>query len=401
MQSIIDDYSLASAGEKRQKWYREQMVVLESFKRRFEIEKPFLGMKIVVCMHCEPKGAIRTEVLLAGGASEIVFIGNLGSTKPDTAAYLASLPRVTVLAKQADTLDDLNKYVALALSDPADLFMDNGASLMQYYNSFKPHWKPRGGIEETRSGQLILDEQKIDPAFPLIVIDDSLVKRLIENEVGVGQSVVDGFMRATSMVLGGKKILIIGYGYCGKGIAQRFRAMGAITMVYDTDPLCRLKAKIEGHITGTLSALLRHADAVVTVTGRNDIIGPTHVKMMKDRAILFNAGHYNMEISVQEIENIATRVEIINDSTKRFSFDEKSIYLLQDGNPINLSAAAGNPIEIMEVGYALQLLSLEELLFREKSDNGIYAVPEHINTLACEMCLDAWGNFGLFEEGNP
>lgn len=391
MRSIIDDPSLAEAGEKRQQWYREQMTVLESFRRRYEADKPYLGKKIVVCMHCEPKGAVRTEALLAGGAREIVFVGNLGSTKPDTAAYLATLPRVTVLAKQHDTLDDLNRYVAMALDTPSDLFMDNGAALVQQYSRQKPSWKPLGGIEETRSGRLILEKEGIEPDFPLLVIDDSPVKRLVENEAGVGQSVVDGFMRATSMLLGGKRVLIIGYGFCGDGIAQRFRAMGAATMVYDIDPLRRLKARIEGHTIGALEELLPRADVIVTVTGRFDIIGPRQVKLMKDKTIVCNAGHYNMEISVGELEWAAEKVEEVSGGIRRFSFGDKNIYLLQQGNPLNLSAGAGNPIEIMELGYALQLLSLEKILSPDRPAPGIHPLPQDINDTACELCLASWG----------
>lgn len=391
MESIIDDITLAQAGEKKQQWVRDQMTVLDSFRQRYVKEQPYTGKKIVVCMHCEPKGAVRTEALLAGGAEKIIFVGNLGSTKPETAAYLATLPRVTVLARQHDTLEDLNRYVELALAEKADLFMDNGASLMLCYDRKKPDWKPIGAIEETRSGQLLLEKEGVRPDFPLLVIDDSPVKRLIENEAGVGQSVVDGFMRATSMLLGGKKLLIIGYGFCGQGIAQRFRALGASTMVYDIDPLRRLKAHIEGHTVGRLESLLAQADAVITVTGRFDIIGPDQVARMKHKAILCNAGHYNMEICVGELEQTATQIETLSDGLRRFSFGEKDIYLLQEGNPLNLSAAAGNPLEIMEVGYALQLLSLEKILKSNGLAPGIHPLPDDINSKTCELCLSAWG----------
>jgi len=390
VKSIIDNPALAEKGKEIMCWYREQMTVLELFKKRYEETKPFAGKRILTCMHCEPKGAVRTEVLLAGGAKEIIFIGNLGSTKPEIAAYLSEMPGVTVLAKQHDTLSDLDEYVQMALRSPADIMMDNGASLLQGYHLNPPDWRPLGGIEETRSGQLILEEKGIVPEFPLLVIDDSPVKRLIENEAGVGQSVVDGFMRATSMLLGGKKILIIGYGYCGRGISQRFRALGAHTMVFDIDPVRQLKARIEGHENGELEALIPKADAIVTVTGRFDVIGPEQVKLMRHRTILFNAGHYNMEINVAGIEKEANGMEVMSNNAKRIRFQDKDIYLLQEGNPINLSAAAGNPIEIMEVGYALQLLSMEHIVDGEKLKPGIWPLTDEINNQTCEMCLKAW-----------
>lgn len=166
---------------------------------------------------------------------------------------------------------------------------------MHQYWKHRSNWRPIGAIEETRSGKQILEKEQIVPDFPVLVIDDSPVKRLVENEAGVGQSVVDGFMRATSMLVGGKRILIIGYGFCGTGISQRFRALGASTMVYDTDPLRLLKAKIEGHIVGELEELLPQADVVITVTGRFNVICKDQFYLMKDGSILCNAGHYNIE----------------------------------------------------------------------------------------------------------
>ena len=389
LETIIDNPELVHDGEARVKWYREKMKVLQLFKNRYEKEQPFKDTSFLVCMHCEPKAAVRTEVLLAGGAKKIVFIGNLGSTKPDTAAYVATLPNVTVMAKKDDTIDDLKHYVSLAMEDSYDLLMDNGASLMHQYWNQKDKWKPIGAIEETRSGKLILEKENIVPNFPVLVIDDSPVKRLVENEAGVGQSVVDGFMRATSMLVGGKKILIIGYGYCGTGISQRFRALGASTMVYDIEPLRLLKAKIEGHIVGELEELLPMADVVVTVTGRFDVMCEKQIRMMKDGAILCNAGHYNMEIDVKGLEKIASHKEKMQDGVMEYIVDGKKLFLLQNANPLNLSSGAGNPIEIMELGYALQLLSLEEIKHNSNLKNGIHELPKSINDAACQICLKA------------
>ena len=389
LKSIIDDPALAAAGAAQMKWYREKMKVLSCFRARYERERPFAGKRLLVCMHCEPKAAVRTEVLLAGGAKQIVFLGNLGSTKPETAAYLSTLPGVTVLAKRGDCLEDLNCYIAQAMREPFDLFMDNGAGLMQHYVRKKSRWRPEGAIEETRSGKLILEREHIAPDFPLLVIDDSPVKRLVENEVGVGQSVVDGFLRATSMLVGGKRILIIGYGWCGSGIAQRFRALGAATLVYDIDPLRLLKAKIEGHMVGELEALLPQADVVVTVTGRFDIIDTPQLRLLKDGAILCNAGHYNMEINVPHLEALASSKETLKEGIEGYTIGKKRLYLLQRANPLNLSSGAGNPIEIMELGYALQLLSLEAILKDPALPDGIQALPEAVNREACRLALEA------------
>lgn len=386
LENIIMDQSLADAGNKRMEWYRKQMRVIHSFKERYEKEKPFEGMRILVCMHCEPKAAVRSEAMLAGGARQIVFVGNLGSTKDDIAAYLSQNEKIVVMARSDDTLDDLNRYISLALNDGEyDLFMDNGAGIMQQYSE---SFRPLGGIEETRSGKLILEEKHIEPDFPLLVIDDSRVKRLIENETGVGQSVVDGFLRQTSMLLGGKKILIIGYGYCGRGISQRFRALGAVTYVYDTDYVAMLKAKIEGHIVGELNDLLSEADAVITVTGRFDVLNLSHIPYLKDGCIVANAGHYNMEINRKQLMDNCDGYTDLGNGIEQLAFNDKNIYVLQKGNPLNLSSGAGNPIEIMELGYALQLLSLEEIVKNKSLEKGVQDLPENINQMAAKMVLN-------------
>lgn len=387
LQSIIDNPALAQEGAAQMQWYRERMVVLEQFRRRYAETKPFAGKKLLVCMHCEPKAAVRTEALLEGGAEQIVFIGNLGSTKPPIAAYLAAKPRVTVMARQGDTLEDLRGYVRKAMEEPHDLLMDNGAALLQEHWERKAPWQPLGAIEETRSGRLILDREGIDSPFPVLVIDDSPVKRLVENEAGVGQSVVDGFMRATGMLLGGKEVLIIGYGFCGSGIAQRFRALGAFTSVWDTDPLRLLKAKIEGHRVGKLEDLLPKADVVLTVTGRYDVLGKEDFLKMKDGTIICNAGHYNMEIDVKALEALSEGKELVRDGIHGYRVDGKRLYLLQNANPLNLSAGGGNPIEIMELGYALQLLSLEEIMHNPDLPKGPQDLPKSVNEAACQMSL--------------
>lgn len=387
MENIIRGPSLASQGEKRMKWYRSQMKVVRSFHERYGRERPFEGMRLLVCMHCEPKAAVRTEALLNAGVREIVFVGNLGSTKDDIAAYLSENERVTVMARSDDTLEDLNRYVAIALKEgPYDLFMDNGASIMLQYDSGT--FQPLGGIEETRSGRLLLDEKGIEPAFPLLVIDDSRVKRLIENETGVGQSVVDGFLRQTSMLLGGKRVLIIGYGFCGRGIAQRFRAMGSITSVYDIDNVAMLKAKVEGHIVGRLEDLLPQAEAIITVTGRFHVLGVKHIPYLQDNCIIANAGHYNMEIDIDQLKEKSDSIEILQDGIEQLTVDGKRLNILQRGNPLNLSSGAGNPIEIMELGYALQLLSLEAIVRNKDLKPGIQNLPESVEQDAAKIALD-------------
>lgn len=388
--SIIDNPGLAAAGEKRMEWFRAKMPLVAELNRQFDEEKPFKGKVIASCFHLEPKTAFWMEGLLMGGAEHIYIVGNLGTTKADTAAYLASLDRMTVMGKEHDTYDDHKSYLAKVMEHKIDLFLDNGASLTLAHAEHKPGWEPTGGTEETRSGRLLAEKAGIKPDYPIIVIDDSPVKRLLENAIGVGQSVVDGFMRATSLLVGGKNILIIGYGFCGSGVAAKFKGLGASTMVYDIDPVYLLKAKAEGHIVGELEELIPKADVIVTVTGRFDVINKNHIPLFKNGVILANSGHYGFEISREELLQASDCVKIVKKGIEEIRFGDRHVYLLEEASPLNLSAGDGNPIEIMDIGLALQSSSARLIMNGgEGLAKGMQAVPEEINRMVSKMSLQS------------
>lgn len=388
MQSIIDDGSLAEAGEKRMCWFRAKMPIIASLNAKFAKEKPFEGKTIAICMHIEPKTAYWIEGLLQGGAKRIFLVGCLGTTKPDTAAYLASLDRMTVFGKAGDTYEDHKKHLKLAMEQPVDLFLDNGGSLNLAYHEADPSWKPIGSNEETRSGRLLMEKEGLQPEYPILVIDDSPVKRLLENAVGVGQSVADGFMRATSLLVGGKKILVIGYGYCGSGVAKMFGGLGADTMVYDKNPIYQLKAKVDGHTVGELEDLIPQADVIITVTGRFDIITKRHIALFKDGVILANAGHYGFEIDAAGLREVADKVTAVKEGIEQFTYGDSQVFLLQNASPLNLSAADGNPIEIMDLGLGLQAACAYRLATDPAGlENGMQPVPEDINKMISQLSL--------------
>lgn len=388
--SIIDNPELAKAGRERMEWFRAKMPIVAELNRRFAEEKPFAGKVIASCFHLEPKTAFWMEGLLGGGAEHIYLVGNLGTTRADTAAYLASLDRVTVMGKEHDTYEDHKGYLAKVMEHKIDLFLDNGASLTLAHAEHKPGWNPIGGTEETRSGRLLVEKAGIKPEYPIIVIDDSPVKRLLENAIGVGQSVVDGFMRATSLLMGGKNVLVIGYGYCGGGVAAKFKGLGASTMVYDIDPIYLLKAKAEGHIVGELEELIPKADVIVTVTGRFDVINKSHLPLFKEGVILANAGHYGFEINRVELLEAADAVKTVKPGIEEFFFGDKHVFLLEEASPLNLSAGDGNPIEIMDIGLALQSASAHLIVSGgEGLVPGMQTVPETINEMVSRMSLEA------------
>jgi len=390
MQSIIDDISLAQQGEEKMPWFRKNMPIITRLNAEFAAERPFEGLVLAACFHIEPKTAYWIEGFLGGGAAHVYLVGNLGTTKPETAAWLASHEKITVLGCADDSYEAHKAYLAAVMEHKIDLFLDNGASLILAHAEHKPSWNPLGANEETRSGRLLIEKAGIEPDYPVIVVDDSPVKWLMENSIGVGQSVVDGFMRSTSLLLGGKNVLVIGYGHCGIGVAGKFKGMGANTLVYDIDPVLLLKAKLDGNCVGELAALLPEADVVVTVTGRFDIVTTEHVPLLKTGVILCNAGHYGFEIDRRGLAAAADAVRQIKRGIEEFTFGEKSLFLLEQASPLNLSAGDGNPIEIMDLGLGLQACCARRIVEGTKGlVKGLQTVPRDIDERISRMSLKA------------
>ena len=389
MQSIIDRPELAEAGSARMHWFREQMPLISLLKARFQEERPFRGLNVAICLHVEPKTAYWIEAILAGGAKHVYLVGCLGTTKADTAAFLAADPRITVLAREQDTLEDHQRYLELVMEQQPDLLLDNGASLILAYCKKPRSWKPLGANEETRTGRLLIDDSGCDIPFPVIVIDDSPLKKLLENAIGVGQSVVDGFMRATSLLLGGRRVLVIGYGWVGSGIANKFRAMGAHTSVHDVDPVYLLKARVDGHtVSEELVELLGQAEVVITATGRFHILTTAHIPYFRHGAILCNAGHFGFEINADELRDAADLVEDLGGGKESFTYGDKKIFLLENASPLNLSAGDGNPISIMDLGLALQACcGARHATDGSQLHNGVQPVPQDIDCFVSRQML--------------
>ncbi|NUU62302.1 adenosylhomocysteinase [Paenibacillus sp. JW14] len=388
MKSMIDNFELAAIGESRMHWFRERMPVVAEINQIFKEQQTFKGKKIAVCMHIEPKTGYWVEGLLGGGAEHVYLVGCLGTTKKDTAAYLSSLDNITVLGKEGDSYEDHKHYLKLVMEDKIDLFLDNGASLILAHNELKPDWTPIGANEETRTGKLLIEQKQVQTSYPIVVIDDSPLKQIIENAVGVGQSLVDGFMRTTSLLIGGKKVLVVGYGYVGSGVAKKFRGLGATTMVFDINPIYQLKAKADGHIVGELEELIPNADVIITVTGRFSVITEKHIPLFKHKAILANSGHYRFEINVDEIKMEALSVEQVKEGIEKISFKDKSIYLLHHADPLNLAGADGNPIEVMDLGLGLQSYSALRIVTDASSlSAGMQPVPNDINERVSQLFI--------------
>jgi len=381
IKSVIANSVLAGIGADRMEWFRERMPLVAQLNDRIKKDNIFNDKVIAICMHIEPKTAFWIEGLISGATKHIYLVGCLGTTKDDTAAYLASLDGVTVLGKSTDTYQDHLKYLDTVMQNTIDIFLDNGASLIMAHDKANVDWNPIGANEETRSGKLMIEKHNIKPKYPVIVIDDSPVKQLLENAIGVGQSVVDGFMRATSLLVGGKQVLVIGYGFCGSGIAKKFQGLGATTMVYDSNPIIRLKAKTDGYIVGELNDLLNKADVIITVTGSFNVITAEHIPHLKHKVILANSGHYGFEIDVKGLKAQSTNCNLVKKDIEKITFGDKECYLVANASPINLACGDGNPIEIMDLGLGLQSASAIRYLEEESKylNNGLQPVPHDID----------------------
>ncbi len=392
---LIKDIGLAPSGKNRIDWARHNMPILRSIRERFAVEQPFRGRKIGICLHVEAKSGVWIETLMAGGA-DIAITGSPGSTQDDTAAYLVKEMGVDVFAWRSESFADHMENAGRVLQTGPDIIADNGGDLHYLLSSDDAYKALResllGATEETTTGANRLREELPSFGFPTIVINDTMAKRIVENRYGVGISVVDGIMRTTNIMLGGKSVVVVGYGYCGQGVAHRLRGLGAHVTVVDTAPLAQLEAHLEGFNTGDLDDVLPGADIVLTVTGRDGVLAKAHFERMKDGVVLCNAGQNSTEIDVAALTDMSATVRPLRPDIEEFVLESgKTFFLLAKGNLINLAGGDGNPIEVMDLGLALQSLSLERLARRDRSlVNGPQTVPADIEQAVVKAALKQW-----------
>jgi adenosylhomocysteinase len=367
----IEDINLSAAGLDRVDWARHNMPILRAIKERLSAEQPFKNHKIGICLHVEAKSAVWVETLMAGGA-EVAITGSPGSTQDDTAAYMVKEQGVKVFSWRSESFEEHMQNAKRVLDTNPTLISDNGGDLHYLLSEDDAYKALRtsliGATEETTTGANRLREELPSFDFPTIIINDTMAKRIVENRYGVGISVVDGIMRTTNIMLGGKNIVVIGYGYCGQGVAQRLRGLGAHVTVVDITPLAQLEAHLEGFKTANLEDALVDADLVLTVTGRSSAIQNQHFDLMKDGVVLCNAGQNETEMDLPSLREMAESVHTIRPNIEQLTLPSgKKYFLLAKGNLINLAGGDGNPIEVMDLGLALQTLSLECIALRAES----------------------------------
>lgn len=351
---------LVEQGLRRVEWIRSRMNLLAEVREDFERKKLFQGLKIGVSLHLEPKTVVLLETLQAGGA-EIVGTGNYGSTQDDMVAVLSSYG-MRIFGARGDSLDQHQGNVAQVIEHRPDILLDNGADLVAAAIAGNKAAGVRGGTEETTSGG---DRLRSDMAgqvpFPVIVINDSPLKQIVENMHAVGQGVVESLMRVTNLMVNGRRFVVVGYGWCGRGIAQYLRALGGQIAVVEVDPIKAVEAALGGYRVGKLEELAPWGETFITATGRPGAIGRAAFDRMPTGAVLANAGHFDWEIDVPALRSLAIGCSMVDEGIEQFDFtDGRQIVLLAGGRMLNLAGREpkGNSIESMDVGFMLQALSL-------------------------------------------
>lgn len=381
--SIIRDSSLADAGMVKINWVKEHMPVLNELAHEFSLNKPFKDINIAICLHLEAKTAYMALVLKEAGARVTITGSNPLSTQDEIAAALVK-EGVEVYAWHNATPQEYDEHVYKTASSKPQLIIDDGGDLISLLHKSFPEQLPHiyGGAEETTTGLIRLRAmEKGDVlSFPVMAVNDALCKHLFDNRYGTGQSVWDGIMRATNLVIAGKNVVVIGYGWCGRGVAMRAAGLGSRVIVCEVDPIKALEAHMDGHQVMPLSKAAETGDIFVTVTGCNNAIGAEHYAKMKDRVILANAGHFDIEIDKRPLQAGKGPRRVRSDVDEYVLTGGKRIYLLSEGRLVNLAAADGHPAEIMDMSFGLQVLALQYLLEnRGKLDTKVMPLPVEID----------------------
>ena len=381
----IKDLNLAEGGRRRIDWASREMPVLATIEERFRKERPFEGIRMSACMHVTTETANLMRTLQAGGADLVLTASNPLSTQDDVAAALVSQYEIPVFAIKGE--DDRTYYENLraAIAHKPHITMDDGADLVS-----TPHREYRellpniiGGTEETTTGVIRLRAMAADHAleFPIIAVNDAMTKHFFDNRYGTGQSTIDGIIRATNILLAGKTFVVAGYGWCGRGLANRARGMGANVIVTEVDPLVALEAVMDGFRVMPMNEAAPIGDIFVTLTGDLNVIDRHHFEIMKDGALVANSGHFNVEINIPALEEMAVAKRLVRPFVEAYELaDGRVIHLLGEGRLINLAAAEGHPASVMDMSFANQALCAEYLVKnRANFEKKVYDVPEEID----------------------
>ena len=392
----IKDPSLAEAGRLRIEWASREMPVIKLIGERFTKEKPLNGIRISACLHITSETANLALALKEGGADIILCASNPLSTQDDAAAALVEYG-IPVNAIKGEDEETYYKHINTALDHKPQLTIDDGADLVTTLHTKRSELIKNviGGTEETTTGVIRLRslEKAGKLKYPLIAVNDAQTKYLFDNRYGTGQSTIDGITRATNILWAGKKVVICGYGWCGRGIALRAKGLGSQVIVTEVEPLHALEAVMDGYQVMPLMEAARVGDIFITTAGNKNVIDKAHLQVMKDGAILANSGHFNVEINIPALESMAHSQRRIRPFVDEYTLNNgRHLYLLGEGRLINLAAAEGHPASVMDMSFANQALCLEYMVKnRERLKPKIYPVPEEIDKQIARLKLNSMG----------
>ena len=388
---------MVNSGKNKIEWVSRNMPILNTIKEDFEKTKPFKGKKITICIHLEAKTAYFATVLKAGGAEVTATGCNPLSTQDDVAAALREVYGITVYGKHGETEEEYFNDLRNALSNNPDIIMDDGGDLTNLIHGEFPELIKtlQGGTEETTTGILRLKarERAGELKFPVISANDAYCKYLFDNRYGTGQSVWDGINRTTNLIVSSKYVVVVGYGWCGKGTAMRAKGLGAKVIVCEVDPIKAVEAVMDGFSVMSMEEASKVGDIFVTVTGCKDVITKKHLLNMKDGVILANAGHFDVEINKNDLMEISNEKKVVRNNIEGyFGKDGKIRNLLAEGRLVNLAAGDGHPAEIMDMSFSIQALSLKYINENYKNmENKVYNVPDVLDKYVANIKLKSLG----------
>jgi adenosylhomocysteinase len=393
----VKDVALAPEGLSRIEWADRQMPVVAAIRDRFEREQPLAGYRVSACLHVTSETANLMRTLKAGGADIVLCASNPLSTQDDVAAALVEEYDISVFAIKGEDNDTYYRHIEAAVDHKPQLTMDDGADVIGVLHAHRRELLGDivGGTEETTTGVIRLRALERDGAlgFPVVAVNDAKTKHFFDNRYGTGQSTIDGIIRATNILLAGRKFVVAGYGWCGRGVAMRAKGHGAHVIVTEVDPLRALEAAMDGYEVLPMARAAEIGDIFVTATGDKSVIAREHMERMKDGAVLANTGHFNVEIEIPALRTLAVETRTLRPFVDEFRLEDgRRLYLIADGRLVNLAAAEGHPAQVMDMSFANQALSAEYMVANAASlDRHVYPVPEEIDQEIARLKLATMG----------
>ena len=393
----IKDVELATGGRYRIEWAGQEMPVLKQIRERFAKEQPLAGIRLSACLHVTTETANLMQALQAGGADVVLTASNPLSTQDDVAASLVANNEIPVYAIKGEDNETYYRHIHAALDHEPHITMDDGADLVGTIHKDRREALDEiiGGTEETTTGVIRLRAMANDGAleFPVIAVNDSATKHLFDNRYGTGQSTLDGIIRATNILLAGRVVVVAGYGWCSRGIAMRAAGLGANVIVTEVNPLRGLEAVMDGYRVMPMAEAAKVGEIFITATGDINVIDTRHFKVMKDNAIVCNSGHFNVEINLKGLSEMACGApNLVRPFVEEYKLGDRSIYVLGEGRLINLAAAEGHPASVMDMSFANQALAAEYMINNVKNlDNQVHTIPADVDMEIARLKLGAMG----------